>query len=550
MSDLKKYIVTLYNHEDLEQFYDDIETPGGGLYYPDREVDVAARRPESRNTHYWLTQEEADLIKMDPRVMDVVSEELLIIIRRPTYTQASTNWNKQYIDTNTHVNWGLLRCVEGSQRANWGENSTVSQSATITVNTEGKNVDVIITDGHLDPAHPEYAVSAAGTGGSRVVQYNWLQHTNSISGGANGAYVYTPYVDGTSANRTADNNHGAHVAGTVAGSTQGWARSANIYNISPYATNQNADAVLYLYDYIKLFHQNKAVNPATGRKNPTIMNCSYGSAIEWNQGAFGPITQAVYRGVDTGVVPAGLSTAQLNANGIYDVSSNQRPLAPYYSAADEVDIQDLINLGVIVVAAAGNEYFYISNSTDQDWNNYFRATYNGTNYVWYYHRGTAPGAISDVISVGAAGNTVNETKATFSNNGPGVDIFAPGRAIMSSLNSGGTTDPRNATYRIGKYQGTSMASPQVCGVLACALEMYPTMNQAQAREYLFANAKTGQMTSTGGSFTDQTSLNGSPNRYLGYKEERPSTGGVFPKRDYFVRPSSGAVYPRTRIRRT
>jgi len=558
MSELKKFIVTLYHHEDLDQFYNDMETPGGGLYYPDREVDVAARRPNSRNTHYWLTTEEAELIKMDPRVMDVVPEELITLTRRPAYTQTSSNWNKQFVNTNTHVNWGLLRCFEGQQRANWGENGTLTQTGTITINAEGRNVDVIVVDGHVNPDHPEYAKNSDGTGGSRVNQYNWYQHTNAITGSSNGTYVYTPYVDPSypdydldgESDRTGDNNHGAHVAGTVAGNTQGWARSANIYNISPYSTNQNADAVTYLYDYIKEFHNNKAINPATGRKNPTIMNCSYGSSIQWNQGVFGVITRAVYRGVDTGVVAGGLSTAQLNANGIYDRLNNKSPVVPYYSSADQVDIEDLINAGVIIVAAAGNDFFYTSNVTDQDWNNYFYATYNGVNYIWYYHRGSAPAAISNVISVGAVGNTVNETKATFSNNGPGVDIFAPGRAIMSSLNDGGTTDPRNVSYRIGKYQGTSMASPQVCGLLTCVLETYPSMTQVKAREYITATAKTGQMTDTGGSYTDQTSLNGAPNRYLSYKQERPTSGDVYPKKDYFIRPSTGSVYPRTRIRRT
>jgi hypothetical protein len=550
MSDLKKFIITLHSHEDLAQFYDDMETPGGGAYYPDREVGIAARRPKSRNTHYWLTQEEASLIRLDPRVEDVIPEELITITRRPSYTQTSTNWNKTFTNTNTHVNWGLLRCVEGVQRNFWGADITPSQSGTITVNNEGRNVDVLIVDGHITPLHPEYAINSNGTGGSRVVQYDWFQNSLAVEGIAKSPYVYEPYVDGGDADRTADNNHGAHVAGTVAGNTQGWARSSNIYNISPYATNQNPNAANFLYDYIREFHENKPINPLTGRKNPTIMNCSYGAAIEWNQGSFGPITRAVYRGVDTGTVPAGLTTAQLNANGIYDAASNQRPVVPYYTSADAADIQDLIDLGVIVVAASGNEYFYTANSTDQDWNNYFYATFDSINYIWYYHRGCAPAAISNVISVGAVGNTANETKAVFSNNGPGVDIFAPGTAIMSSLNSGGTTDSRNASYRLGKFQGTSMASPQVCGVLACVLETYPNMNQLQAREYIFANSVLNQMTNTGESYTDTTSLNGATNRYLRYKEERPSTGVVFPKKDYFVRPASGAVYPRTRIRKT
>ncbi|NDG33064.1 hypothetical protein EB118_23725, partial [bacterium] len=398
MSDLRIYIVTLYNHEDLEEFYYDMETPGGNLFIPNREVDVSARRPNSRNTNYWLTEEEANQLKLDPRVLNVVLEELNLKGRHPTYTQTSSNWNKQFVNNSDHVNWGLLRVYEGQQRSNWGENGTLSQSGSITINAEGRNIDVLIVDGHCNPDHPEYAKNADGSGGSRVNQYNWYQHTNTITGGSNGTYVYTPYT-GTAAED--DNNHGAHVAGTVAGNTQGWARSANIYNISPYGSNPNSLVVSFLYDYIKEFHINKPINPLTGRKNPTIMNCSYGSSIQYNQGVVGPITRAIYRGVDTGTISGGLSTAQLNANGIYDRTNSTQPRVPYWSDADNVDIQDLINLGVIIVASAGNDYFYTCNEGSEDYDNRFIATYYGTSYFWYYHRGSSPAASTNVISVGA-----------------------------------------------------------------------------------------------------------------------------------------------------
>ena len=69
--DRYEYIVTLNNKEDLPNFYDDMETPGGDLYIPDRAVAVASRRHISRNTHYYLTEQEADLLKNDPRVLAV-----------------------------------------------------------------------------------------------------------------------------------------------------------------------------------------------------------------------------------------------------------------------------------------------------------------------------------------------------------------------------------------------------------------------------------------------------------------------------------------------
>jgi hypothetical protein len=95
-----------------------------------------------------------------------------------------------------------------------------------------------------------------------------------------------------------------------------------------------------------------------------------------------------------------------------------------------------------------------------------------------------------------------------------------------------------------------MSSPQVCGVLTCALEIYPNMNQEKALEYLIkSSTKNGQVLDGDSQFNSGTNLLGSPNKYLFYKQERPETGKVFPKKDFFVRPTSGVVYPRTRIRR-
>lgn len=68
---IRQYTVTLHRHEDLAAFYDDMETPGGGLHIPDRAVELAKRRPLSRNTEYWLTPEEAALIRNDARVRAV-----------------------------------------------------------------------------------------------------------------------------------------------------------------------------------------------------------------------------------------------------------------------------------------------------------------------------------------------------------------------------------------------------------------------------------------------------------------------------------------------
>lgn len=545
----KEYIVTLHNFEDLDSFYEDMETPGGSLYIPDRAVELSQRRPISRNTHYMLTAEEAEHLKNDPRVLDVELnfKDAGWVIRpvsqidgteeeiSSTYVQTSSAWDKNVITNNSMRNWGLLRCYEGSQRPGWGYDGTVSQSGTIQINSSGKNVDVVIVDGHFDPAHPEFAVNSDGTGGSRVVQFNWLSLTNAVNGGTNGTYVYTPYVDNSDYQRTSDNNHGCHVAGTVAGNTQGWARDATIYNISPYPSAPSYAPSLN--DYIRYWHQTKAINPATGKRNPTVTNHSYGisSSVQISS-----ITSVRYRGV---IYNGPFNNAQLWSYGI----SNDSTFAYYEirSTSWETDFTELMEAGVIVVGAAGNSSSRIVTSNanaSNDYNNYFVS--NGM--IIYYMRGSVT-AGTNVICVGAISPYVSEKKADFSNFGTRISVWAPGHFIMSAVHSSGTSDSRNASYFLSKKNGTSMASPQVAGVLTCLAENWPRMTQTEATTWLVDNSKYNQVGSDAGS--EYYDLQDSPNRYLYLKQQRLSNGNVYPATTQGNRPSSGMTFPRTKIYR-
>lgn len=546
----KEYIVTLKNFEDLDSFYEDMETPGGNLYIPDRAVDLSKRRPLSRNTHYMLTAEEAEIVKNDPRVLDV---ELTLDERnirfKPSWTQSSNFWSKNNLVSNSFNNWGILRCVEGTQRTNWGSNGTGNVSGSVNVTASGKNVDVVIVDGHINPDHPEFAKNSNGTGGSRVVQYNWFQDRAFVDPSeTRTTYLYTPYVDpaypdnntnGIS-DRTEDNDHGAHVAGTVAGNSQGWARDSNIYNISPYGTNPTYTN--FFIDYIRYWHKNKPINSYTGIKNPTISNHSYGLTYDVD---INSILNVRYRGV---TYNGPFTSEQLQAYGIYNNGIIVR--YPLRSTAYENDFIDAINDGIIVIGAAGNEFTKISNYSNllsDDYNNRF---FDGT-FVHYYNRGSITSA-EGVICVGAVGSTVNETKGTFSNCGPRVDLYAPGRFIMSSINSSTgvyVPDARNSSFNQTKKEGTSMASPQVTGVVACLAETWPTMKQQDCLQYLYKNSKVGQMTDTAGGTSDFTDLQGSTNRYLFYFKERQEYGAIYPKQNYGLRPTNGHVFPRSKIYR-
>lgn len=571
---MEEYVVTCRSMEDLESFYDDMETPGGDLYIPDRAVPVYRRRPLSQNTHYMLTAEEAEQIRQDPRVLDVAPAQLIrSSVKLHSYNQTGNFSRSPYTDAMDagYKNWALLRCLEGVQRSGWGSDGTKNQTATINLRPTGKNVDVIIIDGISGvPNHPEYAVNADGTGGSRYVQYDWYQ-LNSIASSLDddaAALLTGPYTYVPSPSSAGNANHGAHTTGTVAGNTQGWARDANIYQIGPLGES-NLDTLI-LWDYVRAFHRNKPINPATGRRNPTICNCSYGSTLTFpNVGAtLGAVKQANRRGTTVGAFGTSpytpFTAAQLNSVGMYNTTSGGTvyTAVPYYVTSTAADVTQAINDGIIIVSSSGNDSFFVDQPTGLDYNNWFVAAY-GTDtsfYLWYQHRGTVPSAVPGVICVGAADATATEKKGYYSNCGPRVDVHAPGTWIVSSVADStgegwGPTiqDSRNSSYYIGRSIGTSMASPQVAGVLACVLEVYPSMTPAQALTYIQTYAKTGQLSDTGGvspTWTSDTqSLQGAPNRFLYLPKETPSTGPAWPKQNYWIRPSTGRTYPRSKIRR-
>jgi hypothetical protein len=567
--DAKEYIVVLNERTDLDDFYTDMEQQSRYEYIPNRPVELVYRRPMSRSTHYLLTDEEAAVLKQDPRVLSVDEPYHTRGLEVMPMAQYSTNWNKSGIDSQTSLNWGLLRGYEGTARAGWGSDGTPAATGTINLTNTGNNVDVVIIDGHMLPGHPEFAVNADGTGGSRVNQFNWFQYNPQVRGIAAGTYVYD---FGSSAGATRDNNHGCHVGGTAAGNTCGWARSANIYNISPYSTTTvNGTASGYnnysydLINYVRVFHANKSVNPRTGRKNPTVCNMSYGF---FGSAAFANIAWFNYKGTDTFKPVGGWTKSQLdnfglifrpekNANGDFINLDNGPDV--YYSGGDpsiDQDVVDAIADGIIFCGAAGNYFTFNDRIGGNMYNNYFVIPSGGVNYAYYYHQGATPTRATGVIHVSAVDSTVLERKVDFSNAGPRTDIFAAGTNIMSSKNVATVTDPRNASYVKANDSGTSMASPQVTGIVACALETYPNMTPAQALTYVQTYANSGVLANptintdfSANELKNVNTLFNGPNKFMVYHPERGDRYQVYPTRDYSYRPTSGRVYPRPRIRR-
>ena len=100
MSITQEYIVTAKTMDDATSLLDDMETPGGDLYIPGRQVEVTQRREISRNTHFLITAEEAEQLRNDPRVLAVeLLPSLQGMIPEAHWTQTGNFEKSVTIDT-------------------------------------------------------------------------------------------------------------------------------------------------------------------------------------------------------------------------------------------------------------------------------------------------------------------------------------------------------------------------------------------------------------------------------------------------------------------
>jgi len=431
MSNLKEYIVTLKEFNDLEIFYNDMENNSNVSYVPDRKVELVRRRSISKNTHYYLNEEEVYNLKKDPRVLSIelnyIDAEIDITPSSTiflTTNENSSQFDKAPSEHQNDINWGLLasNALSQSSFSSWGSDATTSQSGNFLYTSTGRNVDVVIVDGIMVNSHPEFdSYDLPGT--TRYIRHNWYQYNTQLGiTGLTGTYPYSTFE---SASNITYNDHGTHTAGVVAGFLQGWAKNANIYNLYPYDTSSNY-SYNYMIDWIRAFHRNKLVNPATGVKNPTVVNISFNLTKTIPVSL---IPAVVYRGVTYNKPIGGWGSTLVNygiPNLAYTDNTYTNIVIGIRSSSMDNDIRDAINEGIIFCGSAGNLNTYIDIPSGNDYNN--NLIYNGVSY--YYHQGSSPGSSPNVICVGAVDSTATVQKTIYSNMGPRVDVFAPGASIM------------------------------------------------------------------------------------------------------------------------
>lgn len=206
------------------------------------------------------------------------------------------------------------------------------------------------------------------------------------------------------------NGHGTHVAGTVGGTTWGIAKGVSLHPVR-------------------------------------VLDC--GGSGTWSQ---------VIAGIDW-----------VRTNHVKPAVANMSLGGGANSSVDTATT-NLINAGVTVAVAAGNDY-------------------GGDACI------KSPARTPAAITVGSTDS--NDARSGFSNVGTCLDLFAPGGGITSAWHT--------STTATNTISGTSMASPHVAGAAALYLAGNPSASPATVRNALVSNATSGKVGNPGA---------GSPNLLL------------------------------------
>ena len=307
---------------------------------------------------------------------------------------------------------------------------------------------------------------------------------------------YKDYVlnDTILENRGQYQSHGTHVAGIMCGRTCGWASDADIYSFTTNLSGLTHGYGISSMGYITTWHNSK------GGTKPTVVNMS------WATSTYYPPNHPSYF----------INTASWDPNAIPDSQYHMTRSSTY-----DTLVKNMNNAGIVTVCSAGNDNERVYDSTESNWNSGYWYFFDSGNDMGYgvgekiykedasaynpnvHGTGSRAGTPGSPPS-GSFGNTIyfqatnngqspsnawiesgtstrhdisvqahdtSLAKASFSNYGEPLTVWAPGTRIMSAYINSGSAQQIGATgYYVNKLQGTSMASPQVAGYVACYLD--------------------------------------------------------------------------------
>ena len=509
---MREYNVILKKGVDYDSFWNDMEsdTDGGKLYIPNRAVEYTNERPTSlRQCWYRLTDEEAEIVRQDDRVLAVEippdhRDDIQIGFRGVIGTP--TLYEKPAGNSGPNMNWGLVRSL---RKQNIYEDVSTPPIPYEYV-LDGTGVDVVIQDSGLQVDHPEFEDF---NGNSRVQQIDWY-----VASGIAGTQSVNHYRD--------FDGHGTHVAATAAGKYYGWAKNARVYSQKLSGLEGSGDSgtgisVTDAFDTIKGWHMAKSGS------RPTIVNMSWGYLATYSSVSAIHYRGTSYTGVDID------TTSERYAFGLipYTLNGGVTYITNVRLASVDTDIEEMVDAGIVVTIAAGNRSHKIDVDGGLDWNN--SASLSGGNVAAYgtggvieYCRGSSPGSPL-AITVGNIDDDTDDPagvldfvdkKANSSERGNGVDIYAPGTNIMSACSTTYNTtnfspqnyeanNDGNASFKQMSISGTSMAAPQVAGVAALVAQLYkdvPSGSFPTAVKSVLLNTATSSLyfTNSEDDFTD------------------------------------------------
>ncbi len=532
------YAVCVKDAADWQEIHDYIINENNIDDIPNRKIDCTSEMKCSpKRSVYEMSPAEADILKNHSKVEWVERSTLYneYELEQRKYDQEfdshlTTNRFKYNLEnrrdsaggggnpgtTLDFTQWGLLRHSKKNNTDAFGSQTYIYGDLEYTLS--GKNVDVVIMDTGVRWDHPEFLkpgftsvpnnlacedysrVRDILIHGASEYGINWANE-GLVAPGTGSLTNYTVssallHAKGYPSYPYSISYHGSHVAGTSAGNQFGHAFESNIWSIAcvdrgDTGWTEPSDG----FDYIKVWHKNKPINPVTGRRNPTVVNGSWGHRQFFSGSASYGVT---FRGssYNEGTVSSSAAPAvyYMSTNGSYKQFTTTRISGQ--SEADEV-FDDPDCKDIVWCFAAGNSDDKQDYPGGKDYMNEVTSGtfYYSSGYLSYYNRGGTPGITHQdkddaAIVVGSIDvsrqSGSQERCSSFSNRGPAIDVWAGGHNILSPYD-GGYQDPRNNSFYNYAISGTSMATPQVCGVMALYLESQPQATRAEARKWLLTH---------------------------------------------------------------